>query len=563
MVRCLVLLSGYPGSGAISGDFGAFRMGAKHLRERLDEFEPDFMCATWDGVGEEEIRNTFNPIRVYSHNQELFQDAIAPLIREFKEELCDRKRIEELRSGPQSSGSELERYLSPLFLRRYVINKALEEIASGNLPSYDFYVISRFDISTRGCEDVRYLKPVDNDILRFLCDGEYSEHRVVMPVFPQLNEGYPDMWFYFNYKGLERYKELYIEYAMDVTDQHSRYCNLMRKGWPDSSLFLHDDLSDINRFSNIEINGSNGRRAQLATYKDFHMTNIHSYHKYFFSLGNTPYIRMFAGRNKHHITGSRKGILRMPGILKVQSSKLGMLVYSHSEYFDILRLFLGEFSRYHADEFELIIACNGEGRTAAERLCIGIKQEVSKILTYKENSQYTDRLVEVFGSISNRDRVLFLHEDMIPTGSHNAEVMKELIEFSRIKDLSWLGLTKNTSYEDKKRVSKNISSASTGYRYVVQPAVVEVKGWVERLKNLPHALNIWELEEYMKNNSDCVYFLDNHEDIKRGMGHFDTRDFPHISTAIVKGKWNISEYPVEIQRLVRRYGISLADRGFC
>lgn len=563
MVRCLALLSGYPCSGAINGDFIAFRMGAKHLHERLNEFETDFMCATWDGVGEEEICKAFNPIRFYSQDQAQFQDSIDPLIRKFKVVLRDKKRIEELRCGPQSSGYELDRYKSPLFLRGFIINRALEEIARGRLLEYDFYVISRFDISTRGCEDVRYLKPVSQEALDFLCNGEHYERRVVMPEFQQLNEGYPDMWFYFNYAGLVRYKEIYNEYVMDVTNNQSKYCNLMRMGWPDSRLFSHENVADVERFSNIEIHGSTRGEEQLGTYKDFHITNVHCYHKYFFSLGNTPYSRMYTGRKMNYIRKSYKSSLEATGIATVQSRKLGMLVYSHSDYFDVLHAFLGEFSRYFADTFDLLIACNEGGKSAAERLSLETMREVGMVLTYKEESQYTERLVEVFKSICNRDRVVFLHEDMIPTARHNMEVIEELVGYSREKGLSWLGLTKNTSYKDKKRVSNRISMACTGYRYVVQPAIVEVNRWRGQLEGLPHALNIWELEEYMKNSPDSVYFLDNPEDIKRGAGHFDVSDFPHISTAIVKGRWNISEYPVEIQRLSRRYGIKLKNRGFC
>lgn len=563
MVRCLALLSGYPCSGAMNGDFSAFRIGAKHLHERLKDFKTDFICATWDGVGEAEIRKAFKPIRFYSQDQRQFQDSIDPLIRNFKARLHDQKQIEELRYGPQSSGYELDRYLSPLFLRGYIINRALEEIAGGRLPEYDFYVLSRFDISTRGCEDVRYLKPASQEVLSFLLNGDHGERRVVMPEFPQLNEGYPDMWFYFNHAGLKRYKEIYNEYAMDVTDNRSRYCSLMRIGWPDSQAFSHENLADTGRFSNIEIHGSRRGGVQLATYKDFHMTNVHSYHKYFFSLSNTPYSRMFAGRQKNHIRNSGKGSPDVIGKSTAKPKKLGMLVYSHSDYFDVLHAFLGEFNRYLSATYDLLIACNEEGKSAAESLCRETMLEIDMILTYKEQSQYTQRLVEVLGGICNRDRVVLLHEDMIPTAGHNMEVIEELVGYSRDRDLGWLGLTKNTSYKDKKRVSRRISMASTGYRYVVQPAIVEVSRWREQLQALPHALNIWELEEYMKNSPDRVYFLDNPEDIKRGDGHFDNSDLPHISTAIVKGRWNISEYPVEIQRLSRRYGIKLEDRGFC
>ena len=48
---------------------------------------------------------------------------------------------------------------------------------------------------------------------------------------------------------------------------------------------------------------------------------------------------------------------------------------------------------------------------------------------------------------------------------------------------------------------------------------------------------------------------------KRGLYHYDTIVFPHISTALVKGKWNISEYPVELNKLLESYGVDCVLRG--
>tara|TARA_R110000744_G_C19355208_1_gene560771 strand:+ start:1233 stop:1988 length:756 start_codon:yes stop_codon:yes gene_type:complete len=49
---------------------------------------------------------------------------------------------------------------------------------------------------------------------------------------------------------------------------------------------------------------------------------------------------------------------------------------------------------------------------------------------------------------------------------------------------------------------------------------------------------------------------------KRGIYHYDSSIFPHISTALVKGKWNMSEYPIEMGKLVKQYNIDLMKRGW-
>jgi hypothetical protein len=48
---------------------------------------------------------------------------------------------------------------------------------------------------------------------------------------------------------------------------------------------------------------------------------------------------------------------------------------------------------------------------------------------------------------------------------------------------------------------------------------------------------------------------------KRGMYHYDSSVFPYIATALVKGRWNISEYKNELIPLINEYGIDITQRG--
>ena len=49
---------------------------------------------------------------------------------------------------------------------------------------------------------------------------------------------------------------------------------------------------------------------------------------------------------------------------------------------------------------------------------------------------------------------------------------------------------------------------------------------------------------------------------KRGLHHHDSNIFPCIATAVVKGLWNVSEYPSEMSEVVKEYDINLNKRGF-
>ena len=52
-----------------------------------------------------------------------------------------------------------------------------------------------------------------------------------------------------------------------------------------------------------------------------------------------------------------------------------------------------------------------------------------------------------------------------------------------------------------------------------------------------------------------------HGEPKRGMYHHDSSVFPHICTALVKGKWNLSEYGAELNPLLEEYNLNVEERG--
>lgn len=49
---------------------------------------------------------------------------------------------------------------------------------------------------------------------------------------------------------------------------------------------------------------------------------------------------------------------------------------------------------------------------------------------------------------------------------------------------------------------------------------------------------------------------------KRGLAHYDSTIYPCIATAVVKGKWNISEYPTEMAAVFREFNIDIFKRGY-
>ena len=56
-----------------------------------------------------------------------------------------------------------------------------------------------------------------------------------------------------------------------------------------------------------------------------------------------------------------------------------------------------------------------------------------------------------------------------------------------------------------------------------------------------------------------VYHYDNEN--KRGLNHFDSSVYPYVATALVKGKWNLSEYKKELGDILESKNIDINQRG--
>jgi hypothetical protein len=75
--------------------------------------------------------------------------------------------------------------------------------------------------------------------------------------------------------------------------------------------------------------------------------------------------------------------------------------------------------------------------------------------------------------------------------------------------------------------------------------------------------SIWESESRLntisqKNKINGVFVYNNEK--KRGLNHWDSKYFPYIATAIIKGKWNFVEYKKELLTILISNNISL-NRG--
>ena len=76
----------------------------------------------------------------------------------------------------------------------------------------------------------------------------------------------------------------------------------------------------------------------------------------------------------------------------------------------------------------------------------------------------------------------------------------------------------------------------------------------------PKWLENYKYNDFMvQNNIKGLYYYNNEP--KRGSNHYDSELYPYIATALVKGKWNLSEYQKELGDLLEEYKLNVSKRG--
>jgi hypothetical protein len=189
----------------------------------------------------------------------------------------------------------------------------------------------------------------------------------------------------------------------------------------------------------------------------------------------------------------------------------------------------------------------------------------NKQMIYSEQTRYSNRIIECLSKIDT-EYVLIDFEDMFLYDYVKTDELKRIIDSMTInKDFLFTrliksGIKSNETFGEKLFYINN----DVDFLFSITPTIWRTSKLLELLLELPN-LTIWELEingsKLFKNKGiKSLYYYDN--DKPRG-GHYDSTIYPHICSAILKGKWNLSEYPDIITPIIEKYKININERGFC
>jgi len=238
-----------------------------------------------------------------------------------------------------------------------------------------------------------------------------------------------------------------------------------------------------------------------------------------------------------------------------------IIVNTTSKNSDLWKIFYGQFQKHFTQRI-LVYTFTDTPST----------EFIGETLLYDKNLKFRSQFLSCVRKISE-DYCIFISEDYILYDDVDIEGIEFLQSvLQEAKDISFIKLFKGADFKEPPyRDSENLFELSTSNPYFFsQSATLWRTRDLEKIFENGPDLHIggesindhFELgaQETCKNlKLKGLYYYNNEP--KRGIYHHDCSIFPHIATALVKGKWNLSEYYNELMPLLIEYQLNSSDRG--
>jgi hypothetical protein len=162
------------------------------------------------------------------------------------------------------------------------------------------------------------------------------------------------------------------------------------------------------------------------------------------------------------------------------------------------------------------------------------------------------------------DYFIYNQEDFILYDKVKTNILFEIRDFLRLNpQYSFVRLIKSGQNLSTNEIKKNLYLVGDESfpQYSMQATIWNKESFITLYENTQQE-KWFECQSYEDSCKTLkikgLYYYSNEP--KRG-GHFDSSIYPYIATAVVKGKWNLSEYSNELYPLLMDNNIDLNTRG--
>lgn len=235
-----------------------------------------------------------------------------------------------------------------------------------------------------------------------------------------------------------------------------------------------------------------------------------------------------------------------------------IVIYSHSSYSDAWKIILGQIDKYFPQEINRYIF--------SDSFPLDLQKSYNKV-TYNNESKYNKRISNCLNEVKE-DYCLFHHEDMPLYSKPDLDFINKTVNLMEEDNIDYVKLIRGgnlgceeKTYKDQKNLFHMPKNGDCYYSN--QPSLCKTKS-LKKLFNMCDVDKIHDFEPKAHKMAILMEYKNLYcynDEPKRGMFHWDSKVYPYVATAIVKGKWNYSEYGAELQKLHKQYEIDPDIRG--
>ena len=432
------------------------------------------------------------------------------------------------------------------------------------------------------------------EVHQMIIDPSLPSDYIYISYYSEIDEGYADMWFFTNKQLASKFSK-YSDFVMECLSGENDYFEdytingwhyaLPKKGHSRYVIFIKSKLVNSiekalfyliqyspcgiikNKFIglhhklNVLINkpvlsGENSIDfnkdiERTVTFPNYLALNNHSILKYFIKEKNirekTRFLDIKDFDNKSGKT--------------INPLDFAYVIYTHSSFSDCWEMAVNQAKEnlpLNCTKIYLLSEESEATKVAKEN----IRDTSIELITYNDNDVYSVRLSNcLFNIRKNYEFAYFVHEDMPLVSKVDDIYLNSLLHYLSNSNEFFIKLV-DTSYVDKKEAHeqfpelvKNIG----GYAFSIQPSLIKLDDYLPFISAFKHG--IYDLENVSTHSNFIFSAVSGYRKVGKYLIANDR--FPHIATAIAKGKWCTSEWRDEIAYLAGKYKISLSDRGEC
>ena len=246
----------------------------------------------------------------------------------------------------------------------------------------------------------------------------------------------------------------------------------------------------------------------------------------------------------------------------MQIQDLKWITHTHTDYYDVCKIYDGEMpSNLWGDQFweNHYYLINSEYKSKKGELKLS-----GKFFYYEDYLFYPLRLLNILSNL-NTEIIVLDHEDMILYDKANLDEINKALNLIEKKNLDSIRFIKNINakYNKIENSQVEIIDKKSEWIFSIQPSIWRRDSLISVLKRNLN-VNIWQLEyksqKVVRKLGLKIGVLAG-DGKKRGKFHCDSEYYPFIATALFKGKWTISEYPLELKKYFNKYKIDPLIRG--